>query len=258
VAARDVREKYHDLQKVATENGGRVIDARLNEGQRDQLTATLDVEIPKAGQGAFEARIKLGAEILVQSSVRAADDGRVIDTKLRYVMTLQTVASVGPRRVVKLAVEVGDVDGVFEKISRLANEGEGQIVDSQNTRTPDGRAVSFLAIEAPVGKMGPIVDSIRKSGIVRMEETRRNPGAPEGELAIGRIDLTLSNEDPIVGRDAGFGAQLKDALRSVFAAAGWSLKLILIGGLVIVPWALLVWAAVKVVRRMRAKPATGV
>jgi len=93
---------------------------------------------------------------------------------------------------------------------------------------------------------------------VRVEETRRNPNAPESPLAIGRIELTLSNEDPIVGGDAGFGAQMKEALRSVIAAAGFSLKFIVIGALIVVPWALIMWLGWKLVRRMRAKPAAGV
>jgi hypothetical protein len=61
-----------------------------------------------------------------------------------------------------------------------------------------------------------------------------------------------------VGGDAGLGAQVKDALRSVVAAAGFSLKFILIGALIVVPWVLIVWLGWKLVRRMRAKPAAGV
>ena len=57
-----------------------------------------------------------------------------------------------------------------------------------------------------------------------------------------------------MGGDAGFGAQLKEAMRSVIAAAGFSLKFIVVGALIVVPWALLLWFGFRVVRRLRRKP----
>ena len=51
---------------------------------------------------------------------------------------------------------------------------------------------------------------------------------------------------------------MKDALRSVMAAAGFSLKFIIVGALIVVPWALILWFGWKLVRRMKAKPASGV
>jgi hypothetical protein len=50
-------------------------------------------------------------------------------------------------------------------------------------------------------------------------------------------------------------AQVKSGLRSVIAAAGFSLRFILIGVLIVVPWALVLWIGVKLVRRLRAKAA---
>ncbi|HKS16729.1 MAG TPA: DUF4349 domain-containing protein, partial [Planctomycetota bacterium] len=256
-AAVNVAETQRKLQALVLEKKGRILDARLNEDSRDNVTATLDVEIPRADRAAFDDALKASGEVIGQNVLRAADDGRVVDAKIRLILSIQTVASVGPRRIVKLGVEVSDVDGAAERITKAVTEGGGQLVDNQNSRDPNGRTIAYLVYEAPLNSLAPFVDQIRKTGTVRMEETRRNPLAPESGLAIGRIELTLSNEDPLIGRDAGFAAQMKDALRSVVGAAGFSLKFILIGALIVVPWALIVWLGWKLVRRMKAKPATG-
>jgi glycine cleavage system regulatory protein len=252
LAAKDVAATYRALQAFALEKKGRILDARLTEETRDAVSAHLDLEIPRADRAAFDEALKGAGEILAQNVQRAQDDGRVVDSKIRLVLSLQTVASVGPRRIVKLGVEVSDVDRASERITKAVADGGGQLVDSQNSRDPSGRAVSYLVFEARLDAMAAMVDVIRKSGTVRVEETRRNPSAPESDLAIGRIELTLSNEDPIVGSDSGFGAQMKDALRTVIAAAGFSLKFIVIGALIVVPWALIAWFAWKLVRRKRA------
>ncbi|HZL73550.1 MAG TPA: DUF4349 domain-containing protein, partial [Planctomycetota bacterium] len=258
VAAKDVVETYRGLQALVLEKKGRILDARLNHDSRDNASATLDVEIARSDRAALDDALKAAGEILGQNILRAPDDGRVVDSKVRATISLQTVASVGPRRIVKLGVEVSDVDKISERLTKLVVDGGGQLVDSQNSRDPNGRSVSYLSFEARLNALAGFVDAMRKSGAVRVEETRRNPSAPESDLAIGRIDLTLSNEDPIVGSDAGFGAQMKDALRSVMAAAGFSLKFIIVGALIVVPWALILWFGWKLVRRMKAKPASGV
>ena len=258
VAARDVAETYRALQALALEKKGRILDAGLNENSRENVTANLDLELPRGDRSALDDALKAEGEILSQNVQRAPDDGRVVDSKIRVQISLQTIASVGPRRIVKLGVEVGDVDKTSERLAAHVTSNGGQLVDSQNSRDPNGRAVSFLVFEARLNAMAGFVDLMRKAGTVRIEETRRNPAAPESELAIGRIELTLSNEDPIVGSDAGFSAQMKDALRSVITAAGFSLKFIIIGALVVVPWVLIAWFVWRLFRRKSAKSAATV
>jgi glycine cleavage system regulatory protein len=257
-AAKEVADSYRQLQALVLEKKGRILDAQLNEVTRDDISASLDFELPRDERVAFDEALRARGQILSQTVQRAPDDGRVVDSKVRISMSLQTVKSVGPRRTVKLGVEVSDVDRTAEQITALVSKADGTLVDSQNSRDASGRVVSYLVFEAPLAASNGIVEAIRKAGTVRLEETKRNPNAPENELAIGRIELTLSNADPLVASNEGFIAQVKAGLRSVIAAAGFSLKLILIGLLIVVPWALIIWGSVKVARRFRSKPAPGV
>jgi len=251
-AAVNVAETQRKLQDLVLDKKGRILDARLNEDSRDNVTATLDLEIPRDERPALDALLKASGETLSQNVQRAPDADRVVDSKIRLILSLQTVASVGPRRIVKLGVEASDVEAASERITKAVTEGGGQLVDNQNSRDPNGRTIAYLVYEAPLPALAGFVDQIRKAGTVRVEETRRNPLAPESGLAIGRIELTLSNEDPLIGRDAGFAAQMRDALRSVVGAAGFSLKFILIGALIVVPWVLIVWFGWKLARRVRS------
>ncbi|HEY3227338.1 MAG TPA: DUF4349 domain-containing protein, partial [Planctomycetota bacterium] len=253
-AARDVAETYRRLQALVLEKKGRILDAQLNEQSKDNVSASLDFELPRGDRTALDEALKAAGMVLSQTVQRAQDDGRVVDSKIRVSLSLQTIASIGPRRIVKLGVEVSNVDRTAEQITALVTaNGVGTLVDSQNSRDPSGREISLLIYEAPLAASAGFVEAIRKAGTVRVEETKRNPAVPEGELATGRIELTLSNADPIVGGDDGFMAQVKSGLRSVIAAAGFSLRFILIGVLIVVPWALVLWIGVKLVRRLRAK-----
>jgi glycine cleavage system regulatory protein len=256
-AAVNVAETQRKLQALVLEKKGRILDARLNEDRATTSPRRSTSRSPPTGPRS--TTLKASGEVIGRNVARAADDGRVVDAKVRASSSDPDgrVRRPAPHREARRRGVGRGRRG--ERITKAVTEGGGQARrQPELARDPNGRTVSQFVYEAPLNAPAGFVDQIRKTGTVRVEETRRNPLAPKAGPAIGRIELTLSNEDPLVGRDAGFAAQMKDALRSVIGAAGFSLKFILIGALIVVPWALIVWLTWKVVRRMRAKPAAGV
>jgi len=97
---------------------------------------------------------------------------------------------------------------------------------------------------------------IRSLGVDRVNESSTNHQAPEGEVARAQFDVTLANADLIVGRDEGLGAAVKSALSTSVRGLLWSLQFIVIGLLMVGPWALMIWAGWKLWRRSKTAPVT--
>jgi hypothetical protein len=82
----------------------------------------------------------------------------------------------------------------------------------------------------------------------------RNPQVPDSDLAIARLDVTLSNADLIVPSDEGIWAQIRKGLRTSFIALSWSLVVVTIGLCFVLPWAVVGLGSYVIIRRMRRKP----
>ena len=70
------------------------------------------------------------------------------------------------------------------------------------------------------------------------------------------IEVLLTNATPIVPTDEGLWPQIRTSLLYSFKLLAWSVMFIIVGLAVVVPWSLLIWGVVRVVRRMRGKIGT--
>lgn len=75
---------------------------------------------------------------------------------------------------------------------------------------------------------------------------------PETAVSTARLTITVSDSIP---RESGFGFRIRKGLSTTLVAAAWRLNLIGIGVGVVVPRLVLLWTGVKVVVRLRKKPA---
>src|SRR5206468_2481706 len=98
-----------------------------------------------------------------------------------------------------------------------------------------------------------MVRKTRDQGRVQFRRDARDESVPQGTLARARVDVTIANEEMIVGSDEGLGSKIRDALRTSVTGLLWSLQLVVIGLLLVAPWALLLYAGWRMVRRGRGK-----
>jgi hypothetical protein len=255
IASKDVPAAFRALQDALAAAQARVATAQLNENDRQNVSAMLYFDYRRENDPKILAALSAAGEVLTRSSVRSQDGDRTVDSKKRLNLTVINLSTIPPREIYTLAVEVEPVDGAVAAIEVLTSEMKGRIVDSRHTRGNAGRSVSRITIDLPLSATRGAADKIKALGMLRVFDTTRNPQAPEGDLAIGRIDVTLSNPSQLVDADSGPWMRIKSGLSVGFTALSWSLTLVVVGLCFVVPVGAILWVAMRLYRRMKAKPA---
>jgi Domain of unknown function (DUF4349)/Putative zinc-finger len=255
VATKDVPANYRLLQDTVAKAKGHVHNAHLNEQDKQNVTATLDVEVRRADEAAVEAALAKVGEVYGRSVQRAPDAENVTDSKVRLQITLINQAKLPARETVVLGIEAANVEATAALLTALVRDSQGQVVTADVAHERNGQVTARLVFDVPLGSASGLVEKFKDAGTIRVQQTSRNPQAPEGALAIARLDVTLSNPGLIVPRDDGVWAKVRDSLRFSFTALLWSLMFVIIGVCVVLPWAVIVYLAWRVVVRLRRRAA---
>ncbi len=252
IAAKDVPAAYRALQEALAGAEARLFTSQLNENDRQNVSATLGFDFRRDNDAKITNALMAAGDVLTRSSTRAQDVERVVDSKKRINLTLVNLASIPVRDVYTLAVEVDSVDGAVTALEALAAESKGRIIDSRHTRGAGGRNVSRITIDLPLAAARGAADKVKGLGQLRVFDTTRNAQAPEGDLAVGRLDVTLSNPSQLVDSESGPWARIKGGLSVGLTALSWSLTLVVVGLCFVVPVGLIGWLGLRIYRRTKA------
>jgi hypothetical protein len=185
---------------------------------------------------------------------RVQDSDNVIDSKVLYRLKLNKVTGIPAREVHVLGIEVRDVDMTENAIANLVRDAQGRQVDGNVAREPNGRVTGKFIFEVPLGAADGLVNKIKGISIVRVQRSSRNTQVPDSALALARLEVTLSNQELIVPSDEGPWTQMRKGLSNSLVAIFWSLSWLIFGVLVLLPWALIIYAIYRIVLRLRRKP----
>ncbi|MBI2930456.1 MAG: hypothetical protein HYY16_02295 [Planctomycetes bacterium] len=254
LGAPDVPAAYRALQEAATKANARVINATLNERNRQSVTALLDVEL-RTGEDetAFRTAMSAAGAIIAQTVERAAQTQNVIETKVRLQITLIDAKQIPPRETTTLRIETDQVIEVSSQISALISEVKGVMVQQDLAHEANGRMRGYFVFDVPLAAAPSVVQKLRAAGTVRSQQSSRNPQVPDSDLATARLDLTISNAELIVPPGEGFGAQIRSGLQTSFKAISVSLIMVVVGLCVVLPWGLVLWGGWKLIARLRRK-----
>jgi glycine cleavage system regulatory protein len=253
LATRDVPAAYRSMQDAVTKAGGRVLNAQLNEQDQQNVTAQLDFEAPRDEEASVTQALSATGDVFSRSATRAQDKDNVIDSKIRWQLSLVNQARIPPREAVTLDVEVGDVDKTAELFAGLVAKSKGRTVESHLAHERNGRVTAKMVYDVPLSAAFELVQKFKACGTVRVQQSTRNPQVPESELAIARLDVTLSNAELIVPRDEGLWSQIRRGLSTSFVALSWSLIVVIVGVCFVLPWMLVVYIAYRLVHRLRGR-----
>src|SRR5262249_54191071 len=105
---------------------------QLNEQDKLRTTASLEFNVPADKKKEVDKLIaSLGPE-LIKKSVQAALTDVATDQKFGYTLRLFTPASIAPREMVTLRVEVKDVEGRVAAIKEAVRKQNGRIADEKH------------------------------------------------------------------------------------------------------------------------------
>lgn len=255
LAARDVGEAHAALLNAASQAKARVLTSNVTQGDRDNQSATLQIELPRGALGDWQKALGQAGDILTRSAVRSSDTQNTLDSKLRIDLSVFAVNRLPPRQVTTATLAVESAEHAQASFIALAEQLGGRVIDQSVDRDPNGRGSARLTLDLPRDKSAEAIKELRDAGDVLAMNTSVNAQAPDGQLSRTQIKLTLTEGEALVGRDAGLWASIRDGLGTSLRGLGRSLELIIIGVCLIGPWALLAWGGWKLAKRYRARRA---
>ncbi|MBL8795212.1 MAG: DUF4349 domain-containing protein [Planctomycetia bacterium] len=255
LVAADVPTAYRKLQEAIAKSEGRVLNAELNEADKRNIWAQLHFDVRRTKEGTIDAAFKDCGEIFARNATRSNDRENTIESKVALDVRVINVANLAPRVTHKLVIEVQDVEKTAALLAALTGETKGRLQANQITREKSGRVVSKQVLDVPLASAATILDRVKGVGTIRAMEALPNLQAPDGNLAVARLDVALSNQAPIVAQDEGVGDSFRKALSMSLNALLWSASAVTTGIIFLGPWVLMAWLAWKVAQRMRKKEA---
>jgi glycine cleavage system regulatory protein len=254
LAVSDVPARYAKLLEAAGAAQARVLQSQLSEDQAQKnVTGTVAFDVRRENRPAMEAALNEAGDVVSRTVVRSTDTQNTLDDKVRLSLTLTDAAKLPPRETTTLGMESPDVEKAKEQVESLALGMGGRVVDSTLSREQDGRVIAKVVADVPLAKSLEMVRKTRDQGRVQFRRDAREEGVPQGSLARARVDVTIANEDLIVQNDKGLGSTIREGLRTSVTGLLWSLQLIVVGLLLVAPWALIVYAGWRLFRRARTR-----
>ena len=254
VAVADVPAGYRTLREAIGTAHGRVIASRLDEQDRQNVTAQLDFEVRRSDEPAVQTALAAAGEIVPRNVIRAAEGENLTDAKVLFRTALVSAGRMKPRETTTLALEVTDVDSTMSVLAAEITAVKGRTVEAQAAHERAGRVTARLIYDVPLSDAPILVQKFKGTGVVRVQQSSRDPQAPDGRLATARIDVTLSNADPIVAKDDGLWPQVRRGLSISVTVLLMSVTWVIFGLCVVLPWAVVAYGGYRLFRRLVPRP----
>ena len=252
----DVPGVYGKLLEVLRAADARILSSELNQAERDNVTGSLSFDLRAPQRAAVEQALAKAGDVVSRSVTRSSDtSANTLDDKIRYSVTITDADRLPPRETTTLGMEVDDVDRAVNNVRDTAVALGGRTVDATLAKEKSGRVIGKLVVDVPLNKGLEILTKARDQGRVQVRRDSRDERVPEGQLTRLRLDVTFANEAPIVEAEDSLAGTFKGGLRTSAAGLLWSLRLIVIGLFLVLPWALILWAVWRVVRGRRRRAA---
>jgi len=231
-----------------------VVTAQLNEQDRQNPTALLDFEVRRSEEAAIQAALTTAGEVLSRNVNRVPETTTMTDAKVLYKTSFVAASGIPPRETETLGIEVADVEATKAVFGAEVAEAQGRLIDSMVGHERSGRDTALLSYDVPLSAAPGLIEKFKGAGKTRVQQSSRNPQAPDGKLARARIDVTLSNSDLIVPKDEGLWPQVRKGLSYSVTFLSLSLTWVIFGLCVVLPWAVVGYGGYRLVRRLFPPP----
>lgn len=258
LASENVAASHRKVYDEVLRLKGRIHKTELEEQDRINVTAQLIFDVAAQDKPAIDKLLGEVGALVARTNVQAGPKEDATDQIVGYSVSFKAAAATAPREKTDIKIQVSDVDQKAAEIREIMISNQGRVVDSQMDRQESGHVSALLVFEVPLSKQDLLVRQIKEKGTVVRHQTTRNQQVPDNELATAQIIVRLTTSGPIVPTDEGVMAQLRTGLYWAFRVLSMVMIAILTGLAFIIPVAIVLWVAYKVVAWAWPTPATGV
>ena len=251
VAAADVPAAYRAVTAAA--GRGHVRIATLDEQDRQNVSATVEVDVPRASLAEFDKAVMAAGDTVARSASRSADADNTVDSAVRVRLSLVSADRLAARETTTLTVEVADADRAATDAQAAAVSAGGRVLTADVNRSPAGPATAKVVVDVPLARAADVVGQLRQLGTVRGVDAARDAAAPAGPLAHARIEVDLATADALVADRSGPAASVRHGLSVGLAGLLWSLQYIVVGLCLLGPWVAIAFVGRWVWRRRAAR-----
>ena len=250
LAAPDVPTAYQAILSAANTAKAHVQTASLNEQDRQNITAEIQVEVPRTELANFDKSISAAGGTIARKSDRSADADGTVDSKVQLKLAILSADRLDPRQTTKMAVEVTDVDKSANDAKAAAITAGGRVLEASTSRD-HGKGIARIVLDVPLDKAGELLRSIQGEGTVRGIDDASDPQAPSGSLAHAHIYVEFRTADTLVADQTGPWASVRQGLATSVNGLLWSLQWVVVGLCLIGPWAVVGWVGMKFWKRRK-------
>ena len=247
----DVPAAYRKPQETAAQLKGHVRALQLNEQDKSNISAQFDVDLVRGDMAVLDKLLDEAGEVASRSTSRVPPGEIATERKVGHRLMLRS--QVPPRETLDLNIEVADVERTAATLAALVKGVHGRVRAWEGTQDAGGNSVAIQLFDVPLAAKETLAAQVKAIGKVRGRKEAQNPQAPDGKLATAHLNVRLTNVTPIVPSDDGLWPQVRRSLSYAFTLLSVSLMFLIVGVSVLLPWALIVWIGVKVVRRARKR-----
>ena len=254
LATNDVPASFQELQDAALQLKGIVHVGQLTEDNKINVVGTLSFDVGTADKAAIDKLIAKTGVVLKRSNTAAKVNELASERKVGYRLVLNSVASIQPREIITIKVEVADVEAKSAELSKLVRDAKGQAGKARSSLSPKGEMTADLKFNVPLSAADGLLLGIANAGKVVDKDQKQDPAVADNDLSTALIVVTLVGSKPIIGNDEGLGSYVKRSLEISFRVFAWSVMLVILGLSVVLPWVVVIWICWRVARGFRSKP----
>src|SRR5262249_15253657 len=131
LAPADVPVAYAALQEAMGKAKARVLVARLDEQDRQNIVGQLDFEIRRADEGALQLALGKAGESLSRNVIRAPEGDAVTDSKILFKVSLISANSLRPKESTTLKLAAADVPVAYAAVQEAAGKAKARVINSK-------------------------------------------------------------------------------------------------------------------------------
>lgn len=256
VASKDVQATYNKLLTLLRDpkQQARVTTSQLTEPQEDNVTGSVDFEIPAASRGVVDAVLSDGkqADVISRNVARSADAENTLADKLRMTVSIGSAERLPPRETTRLTLEAADVAKALDAAAGVGGS-DARVTQRSLNQQPNGTAAARVSIDVPLSQAQSTLDQLRALGKVRAADSTRDSKVSAGPLARARFEVELENAETLVPPQEGIGASIQRGLKTALNGLLWSVQMVVVGLVLVLPFVLVIWGAWRLVRRGRRR-----